>query len=605
MRVRLRGLRAAVTVGCLAAVCLGTRSTQADTLTTKDGRVFEGTVISQTAEGVTFEVHSGGIRGRVFFAADRIEKIELGLTEADRLKEAYEARKQALDLDTPAGWHQLGLWCAERKMYDQAAQAFTEALTRDRANYLITSSLAYAEMELARGRPLSARGLLEQALKDRPDDPELKAKRDAVQEHINAEVRSVFDLGQRAYARRDYPTALALLRRVALEADPLLLAALGRDLAASGEPSLAEMLVNCRLADEMVDRPTIFQEVTPLEKPLLLARLAALVEAGVKSAEAARNALAAKQADQLRDRLTEAPREFAGLDRLDRLAAVAEGLGGELKDPKAEAAMRAARQALQEAYGRITLLYVEALQVGALQALKAVQDDAQPVSERVKAGEAAALKLREGQKTLGALAAGAPAGDLAGEVARRRRELDALERDLAQARDHLKRVDTALDRALAAYDKRDHDGAVLWFSRLLGEATDRERSALAGTVRRRTGRDLADVMVDLRLHKARKDGRFERVTDFERDALDRELISRASQTMVRAYDALRDARAAAPGSDEQRAQARRAIALADEAIFYLEGRRQIGLDLSRRERDRIDADLAAMQRVARDASRLT
>ena len=94
------------------------------------------------------------------------------------------------------------------------------------------------------------------------------------------------------------------------------------------------------------------------------------------------------------------------------------------------------------------------------------------------------------------------------------------------------------------------------------------------------------------------------MTRYEREALDRELSRRASRAAIRAADTLRAARNAAPGSIERRSAARNAINLANDAIFHLRGRRDIGADLSGRERRRIDRDIGDMNDIIRAARQL-
>jgi len=580
-------------------------ATRADTLTTTDGKVFEGKIVERTDEGVHFEVVSGTMRGKIFFPNSRIAKLEIGLSPDEKRRQAYEARKKSLDLTTAAGWHQLGLWCAGETMYDWAIQAFRQSIALDRA-YLGRSTLAQARMEVGRGRLRTARQLLASLVKARPDDAAAKAELARVQQRLDAELRGLFDRGRAAYRRGDHATALGLFRRVAGEADATVLADLARTLARNNEPSLAEMLVTCRLSDALVRRSTTFETVTALERPFLMTRLQALLEAGVRASTAAYGAIAAKPAAERSERLAAAQAELKALTRLDVLARVGRGLAGELKNEQAAARFEALIGDLTNARARITLLWAGTLEAAAEEALRTLTREGVSFDKRVKAADAAADYVRDGLsalKKLAAKTAGLPDATAAGLLAQRRR-LQELDRRVRAERTHIKRIETALDRSLRAYDRRQYDDAIRWFERLIKEASAEEGRAIERLVKRRTGEDLVDLMVAARIRQARRARRFRDVTRYEREALDRELSRRASRAAVRAADALRDARDAEPGSTERRNAARNAISRANEAIFYLRGRRDVGADLSRRERRQIDHDIDDMNDVSRNARRL-
>jgi hypothetical protein len=598
--------RVAICVGLAGALLVVlAASVRADTLTTTDGKVYEGKVLGRTDAGVDFEVQSGGMKARLFIPADRISKIETGTTAAEQLLQDYEAHKKTLDLATGDGWYRLAQWCVARQMYDQAVQAFQESMAKDPA-LKRTSTLAQARMEVGRKRLRAARDLLAPLVTAFPDDEPLRTELAGIQAQIDAEVRTVFDQARLAYRRSDYATALPLFRRVVLEADAPLLADLARDLARQGEPGFAETLIACRLSPTLVDRPEAWQNLTPLEKPLLLDRLLALVEAGLATTRAAYETLAAMTGSQIGDRLPAARKELAALDRLETFARVAGTLAVDLKNDEAMNTLRPVDRAVADARANITLLFIETIQAGAKGAVDAMKDETASFAARLKAADGAAERIAEGLAALKRLAPQLPSlsVETTARVTATTRQFEDLDRLVRQQRDHLKRLDQNLQSGLSEYERRNWDLALNWFTRLLKEGTAQEGRLIEDLVRRRIGKDLVDLMIDCRFNRAQRDRRFEEVTAYERPAMDRELARRATDRQVRAAEQLRVARAAAAGSPERATAARAAIDAAAEATFYIDGRRQIGIPLTVAERARLADDIADMNRIIREARNL-
>ena len=587
---------------CVCAVLLAPAAAPADTLTTVSGKVYEGRVIRQEDDGVVFEVTSGGMLGRLHFPSDRIAKITYGLTAAEKQAKLYEARKADLNLATAEGWFQLAEWCTAQQMIPEALQAYGQSIARD-ASYRVKATLAQARLEIGRKRLRSAADLLEALLKTNPDNAEAKTELARLQAALRVELKGVFRTALRDYLAGRYVTALGLFRRVALDTDATLLAEIGRDLAARGEPSLAEMMIRCRMSDDLIDRPGTFEKVTALERPLLLARLTALVEAGLEAKGAAYTEVAGLKDDRIDERIPAADREVAALDRLRMLAEAAVAVAAAMKNDAAVAQMRGAGQAFAESQARMTLLMIEAVQHDAAAAVRAAMDDDDSFSERANAGEAALKRVETGQKALRKLVA--RYRDLSdqtrGDVIEKRKEFDELEKRLRQVQGHVRRIDTALDRALSEYKDRDWSDAAKWFGRLAEECSKEEIESVEQAVRRRTGAFLLDLMVKARIEAAETIDRFEKVSDYEKSALDRELSRQASKAAAQANEALHDARDAKSGSDKRRKYARRAVLYADRAIFFLEGRFQIGIDQSRRVRRNIYDDIEDMEDARREA----
>jgi membrane-bound serine protease (ClpP class) len=79
MTRRLRALLAATAAAALLAVT--TTDNRADTLTKKDGKTFEGRVVAETADSVTFESNSGGITLRQRISRANIRSIRKQVVE--------------------------------------------------------------------------------------------------------------------------------------------------------------------------------------------------------------------------------------------------------------------------------------------------------------------------------------------------------------------------------------------------------------------------------------------------------------------------------------------------------------------------------------------
>src|SRR5690348_4183390 len=74
-----RRLRALLAAAALLAVT--TTDNRADTLTKRDGKTFEGRVVAETADSVTFESESGGITLRQRISRANIRSIQRQVVE--------------------------------------------------------------------------------------------------------------------------------------------------------------------------------------------------------------------------------------------------------------------------------------------------------------------------------------------------------------------------------------------------------------------------------------------------------------------------------------------------------------------------------------------
>ena len=92
--------------------------------------------------------------------------------------------------DHVAGWHQLGIFCQEGGRKEAADQAFNEVQLRDLS---VTDALVRrAELQLGWSRPVDAHWLLEQVLRQKPDDESAR----------NLMIRALIELDRHEEARR-------------------------------------------------------------------------------------------------------------------------------------------------------------------------------------------------------------------------------------------------------------------------------------------------------------------------------------------------------------------------------------------------------------------
>lgn len=125
---------------------------RADTLTLKDGTVREGTILRQDAEGVTFEVKVGSMKGAVHIPKNEIAKIERKALPADTVETEAAALRDAAEKKTGAeaadAWVKLGDFYAERSGYSNPAQeAYKKALATDPENAKAHQRLGHVKTE--------------------------------------------------------------------------------------------------------------------------------------------------------------------------------------------------------------------------------------------------------------------------------------------------------------------------------------------------------------------------------------------------------------------------------------------------------------------------
>jgi hypothetical protein len=92
----------------------------ADTLVLKDGREFEGKLVSESGGVVKFKT-AGGV---LSFPREQIDRVEQGATPADEFKE----RLKKLDANDIEGRLALARWCREEKLFSQRKKLLAEIL---------------------------------------------------------------------------------------------------------------------------------------------------------------------------------------------------------------------------------------------------------------------------------------------------------------------------------------------------------------------------------------------------------------------------------------------------------------------------------------------
>lgn len=125
---------------------------RADTVTLKDGTVREGTILQQDADGITFEVKVGSMKGAVHIPKNEIAKIERQALAADPVETEAAALREAAEKKSGAAaagaWVKLGDFYAERSGYSNPAQeAFKKALAADPENEKAHQRLGHAKTE--------------------------------------------------------------------------------------------------------------------------------------------------------------------------------------------------------------------------------------------------------------------------------------------------------------------------------------------------------------------------------------------------------------------------------------------------------------------------
>ncbi|MFC1671787.1 hypothetical protein ACFL01_01495 [Planctomycetota bacterium] len=102
----------------------------ADTITLKEGRVVEGTIVKATKDSVEIEVARGDMKAVSFYARSEIGKIEYAPSPAASLEKEYEARL-ANTGGTADEWHALGRWCTEQFLAKKAKAAYWKSIELD------------------------------------------------------------------------------------------------------------------------------------------------------------------------------------------------------------------------------------------------------------------------------------------------------------------------------------------------------------------------------------------------------------------------------------------------------------------------------------------
>jgi tetratricopeptide (TPR) repeat protein len=114
------------------AVLLGT-SAWGDIVYMADGTTREGRVVEANEKEVVLEVGQGGVLVAVRIPRGQVAKIEEKPTGTTAVMAEYVARlSAALKSKSADDWHNLGLWCREKRGFrDKAAEAFERALALD------------------------------------------------------------------------------------------------------------------------------------------------------------------------------------------------------------------------------------------------------------------------------------------------------------------------------------------------------------------------------------------------------------------------------------------------------------------------------------------
>lgn len=114
MRMRTTVLTAALAVLLAAGLALG------DTLYLKNGKTYEGKLVSESGGKVVFKTSFGELT----FPADQVDRIEKGRTKLDEFKE----RLKAIPEDDYDAMLELARWCEEQKLIGQRLQVLRKVL---------------------------------------------------------------------------------------------------------------------------------------------------------------------------------------------------------------------------------------------------------------------------------------------------------------------------------------------------------------------------------------------------------------------------------------------------------------------------------------------
>jgi hypothetical protein len=181
--VRLRGaLTAAVLILGLARLCA------ADVIVFRDGRRLEGKIVGETEESLTVQVKYG----EVVVPKRNVASIEKGPTSL----EEYEKKSAAVEDDAKAHF-ELGQWCEQKGLEEEAKKEYLKALQGDPAYAPAGRALGYENVEgkwLSPDEAKKARGLVEFEGKWMPekDRDGILAERDAEKQD---ELRKKYNVG--------------------------------------------------------------------------------------------------------------------------------------------------------------------------------------------------------------------------------------------------------------------------------------------------------------------------------------------------------------------------------------------------------------------------
>ena len=112
--------RPVVFLALLAVILLLAAAASADTLYLKNGKTFEGKLVSDSGGEVKFKTSFGLLT----FPSDQVDRIEKGRTKMDEFRD----RRKALANDDYPGLLDLARWCGEQKLIAQRKQVLRDIL---------------------------------------------------------------------------------------------------------------------------------------------------------------------------------------------------------------------------------------------------------------------------------------------------------------------------------------------------------------------------------------------------------------------------------------------------------------------------------------------
>jgi hypothetical protein len=111
-----------------------------DVIYLKNGRKFEGKLVSESAGEYVFKIKG---LGKQTFKKSDVDKLEIGETIFDQ----YEAKRKAVKSDDADGLYDLGKWCLENDLKKEAKKAFESAVAANGDHAGARAELGFVKYE--------------------------------------------------------------------------------------------------------------------------------------------------------------------------------------------------------------------------------------------------------------------------------------------------------------------------------------------------------------------------------------------------------------------------------------------------------------------------